>query len=674
MLPSQLLMSLGLDRLSAIHKLKPSHGRFAVLLFAALLSFFLFAFFKPALVAFEERLGALGWVFAPDFVPEDRVPLVVIDERSLAEVGPWPWTRAQMASLVTAIDEAGAQLQLHDIVFPEAKVGDEQLLAAIEASSGVILAQIPNLQSGQSTKAGLLSHPLVGISCSGSATPILSTTSSYLAPASSYSAVPKGHIALNISGDGTVRKAPALVCIDGQVYPSLALAAFFQSTTSTSWQATITPGSGLFAPEFILQLRDFPGLDIPLDSEGNMRISFAKAPSAFNAIPAVDVINGTADLSLLENQWVLVGGTAFGMGDIVPTPYAGAAPGVELHVRMLGSLLDFEIPYTPASAGLLQWLLCGLFALAMFFLASANKDRLTAYGLPAFAIVLPAVALLLHISLLRSANLWLGWALPGIFSCVAASLLLLLEQSRVRLERGRVYGNLNSYLPNEVAREIAFNAPNSNISAKRREVTLLSADLRNFSAFGEARAPEESAAVLHFFFTKATEIIELNGGRVHEFKGDSLLAVWEGHHQHAATKALDAATALQQQLADSLLTDFAPEGLEPLALGIGIEQGPALIGSIGPAHRRSHTLLGDTVVITLRIQEMTADLAQPILVGECAARQLTGFGLESQGSYLLDGLKTPHVLFAPENRDSRVTDPTVTQSSVKLKVINGGQH
>jgi class 3 adenylate cyclase len=237
-----------------------------------------------------------------------------------------------------------------------------------------------------------------------------------------------------------------------------------------------------------------------------------------------------------------------------------------------------------------------------------------------------------------------------------------------------VFGNLNSYLPSDIAREIAYSVPSSNINAKRCDVTLLSADLRNFSAFGEARAPEESAAVLHFFFTRATEIIEQCGGRVHEFKGDSLLAVWDGHHQRAATAALKAATAMQSDISDSLLTNFAANGLEPLALGVGIEQGPALIGSIGPAHRRSHTLLGNTVAITLRIQEMTADIAQPILIGECAARQLSDEALESQGSYLLAGLKTPHVLFAPVASSARDSDSAVSRKSPDLRLISGGHH
>src|SRR5690606_2463240 len=265
------------------------------------------------------------------------------------------------------------------------------------------------------------------------------------------------------------------------------------------------------------------------------RISYRNLPETYSAISAADVLNGTADLRQLENSWVLIGATAFGIGDIVPTPYTGATPGVELHARILGSLLDTTIPYTPSLDGMLLTLLSAIFALVLFALSGA-RERFAHYGLPIAGIVLPLVALVLHVELLSISNLWLGWVAPALYSLCAASFLMLLEQARVRHERSRVYGNLNAYLPNDVAREIAYSLPSSSVNARRSEVTLLSADLRNFSAFGESRPPEESAALLHFFFVRATEIVEQHGGQIHEFKGDGLLAVWDEHNTAAATQ------------------------------------------------------------------------------------------------------------------------------------------
>ncbi len=641
-------------------------ARLLILALAAVVSGGLMLMLSSPLATLEQRLGALGWTLSPNTAPEQRITLVTIDEQSLAAIGPWPWPREQMARLVNTIDQAGAQLQLHDIVYPEARTGDAVLLAALQSAQGAVIAQLPDLQSGQATRAGVMTHALSGISCDAAPAGVqLGNTTTFLAPVAAFAAIPKGHITPIIAADGSTLKTPAVVCVDGSPYPALALTAFLQAS-STPWQATIQPGSSLLDPAFVLQLQAYPGLDIPLDRDGNLRISYANAPSAYRAVSAIDVINGSADSSLLRDAWVVVGGTAFGMSDVVPTPYNGATHGVELQARLLGSLLDVDMPYTPRTSSGLLGLLSLIFAASLYALA-AVRERWAAYGLPVAAVLLPLAALSLHIQLLSSFNLWLGWLFPALYGVFAASLLLLLEQGRVRVERSRVFGNLNSYLPDEIAREIAYSLPSSSINASRCDATLLSADLRNFSAFGEARPPEESAAVLHFFFTRATEIVERHGGRVHEFKGDSLLAVWDGHHREAAEQSLKAAQAMQSGLHHSLMPEHSAPGLEPLALGVGIEQGPVLIGSIGPAHRRSHVLLGDTVGITLRIQEMTAELAQPILLGECVARQLADLELESQGSYLLSGLKTPHVLFAPAENVSRQD----LQTPPDLKLVTG---
>ena len=95
--------------------------------------------------------------------------------------------------------------------------------------------------------------------------------------------------------------------------------------------------------------------------------------------------------------------------------------------------------------------------------------------------------------------------------------------------------------------------------------------------------------MLHYFFTRATEVVEAHGGELQEFRGDGILALWQTANSRAAEQALAAASALNAALDRSLLPGPSSQGLEPLALGVSIEQGPVLLGSIGPAHRRTHT-------------------------------------------------------------------------------------
>lgn len=197
----------------------------------------------------------------------------------------------------------------------------------------------------------------------------------------------------------------------------------------------------MLGPKAVLTLAGYPGLEVPLDGRGAMRISFAKAPEAFRAVSAADVINRRIDSSLLQNAWVIVGGTAFGMADIVPTPYSGAAFGVELQARLLTGLLDMSTPYTPLGTPLLQGLISLVFA-AVLYLIAGRGDRVAAVCLPAAALSLPAIAALIHIWALASLNIWLGWIAPALFGLLASSSLLLLELGRVRLERTRVLATL----------------------------------------------------------------------------------------------------------------------------------------------------------------------------------------------------------------------------------------
>ena len=652
--------------LAFLLRLVPYGARLLLLALAGVLTVLIVSLFGRSLDTVEESVGALGWTLSPETALEQRITIVAIDEKSLAQEGNWPWPRATMARLVTALNDAGVQLQLHDIAFPETAQGDDALALALQASRGAVLAQLPQLNSEQTLRTGVMSHAVTGVSCSDG----LPSTSNYIANNASFASIPKGHISPIVSPDGAIRKMPALICVDGSAYPALPISAFLQALSTQVWGASVTVGDSLFGPAQMLQLDSYPGLRIPLDAQGNMRISYRNLPETYQAISAADILNGDFDPAMLDNGWVLVGATAFGIGDIVPTPYSGATPGIELQARILGSLLDTNVPYAPSGAALFMILLSMVSAAILFAIAGA-RERFASYGLPIAGLLLPVAAITLHIELLGSSNVWLGWVSPALYSVLAASALMLLEQARLRDERSRVFGNLNAYLPSDVAKEIAFSLPSSSVNARRAEVTLLSADLRNFSAFSEARPPEESAALLHFFFVRAAEIVEQHGGRIHEFKGDSLLAIWDGHDGKAALQALHAAQQMQASIDRDMLPQHPPQGLEPLALGVGIEQGSVLIGSIGPAQRRTHTLLGDTVTITLRIQEMTAELASPILIGECAARQLSDQKLESQGSYLLAGLRTPHVLFAPLMAESPArrskSDP------VSLSVVSGGR-
>ena len=85
---------------------------------AGVLTAALFSVFESSLLTVEERVGNLPWTLFADETSEERLTIVAIDEKSINQIGSWPWSRDVMADLVESINAAGAQIQIHDVLYP----------------------------------------------------------------------------------------------------------------------------------------------------------------------------------------------------------------------------------------------------------------------------------------------------------------------------------------------------------------------------------------------------------------------------------------------------------------------------------------------------------------------------------------------------------------------------
>jgi len=249
---------------------------------------------------------------------------------------------------------------------------------------------------------------------------------------------------------------------------------------------------------------------------------------------------------------------------------------------------------------------------------------------------------------------------------IAASLgLAMVNHARARFETARVFEQLSSHVPAQVAEQLAFEESTDLVSAKRQELTVLFADIRNFSAFSEKRPSEEVARVLHEFFTAATRVIESHDGVVEHMVGDSIMAVWNGPKpcaQHAEN-AVKAAHAIWRECM-AVLPDVSAHDLEPLDLGIGLETGLATIGIFGSQSRRTHTVLGESVTVAVQLQALTADLASPVLAGEALATRVRG-DWKALGYFLLPGLTRSRRVYSLP-----VLSPAQQQERLKLLDIH----
>lgn len=240
--------------------------------------------------------------------PDDDIVIVAIDDRSLSEIGRWPWRRAVHAALVERLISQGARTIAFDIILHEPAhddlAGDVALAHAMAAHASVILPVTHASYAARSDREGLPDERFAA------------------------AAAGLGHIHIELDPDGIAR---SVYLWEGMGFPrhaQLALAAL----------ATERPDLAARYPR-------------PADGVGHsgdgwrradwMRIPFSGPPGTFRHVSYVDVLRGEVPDSLLRNAMVFVGTTAVGMGDMVPTPtsgHSGLMPGVEVHANVLGAL------------------------------------------------------------------------------------------------------------------------------------------------------------------------------------------------------------------------------------------------------------------------------------------------------------------------------------------------
>lgn len=192
------------------------------------------------------------------------------------------------------------------------------------------------------------------------------------------------------------------------------------------------------------------------------------------------------------------------------------------------------------------------------------------------------------------------------------------------LRRGELLRNLlNIYVSPEVAREALERG--AGLGGQVVECTVLFSDIRGFTTLSEQLPPDQLMELLNRYMSRMVGVIVANGGMVNKFGGDSLLAVFgtplNPLAEHAAAGLR---TALDMQAS---LVEFNAEqektGGPLLHIGIGVATGPVVAGNIGGEGRIEYTVIGDTVNLASRLQDLTKELGRDILANGASVQAAT---------------------------------------------------
>jgi adenylate cyclase len=150
---------------------------------------------------------------------------------------------------------------------------------------------------------------------------------------------------------------------------------------------------------------------------------------------------------------------------------------------------------------------------------------------------------------------------------------------------------------------------------EERELAILFADLRGFTALAEHKLPYDVVFILNRYFAAMGHAVEESGGRIDKFIGDGVMALFgvDGGIDAGARAALAAARAMAERLAE-LNRALAHDLPEPLRIGIGIHSGPVIVGELGYKAATSLTAVGDAVNTASRLEAMSKELDVELVI------------------------------------------------------------
>ncbi len=547
----------------------------------------------------------------PPSVPTD-ILIVAIDEKSIREVGGWPWGREVLASLVRKISADRPAVIGIDVILSEAKDNDDRLETELKRAGNVVLATPFFVPEGKGNTTPRVEVPDIlwdsafmqvrsqkGLKWQQFAI----KPDRVLLPIERYAKVSTlGHVYSLPDMDGVIRWEVLYLQYGDDAYPSFSLQIARKALGVEMKDMVLYGGSGVGLGNRM----------IPTDLSGRMLINFVGKEGSFRSIPAADVLQGRAPAGLLTGKIVLIGTSALGTYDQKVTPFSGNTPGVEKNATSVSNILHGT--YLTKSPGVIELVVIVLTGLFMGILL----PRLKAVRSALLAVVCVSLYVAAGCYLLMYRNLWINLVYPianmvSIFG-IQTVIRFFYEEKKARDIRQM----FSSYVSPKIVRELIENPEKARLGGDRRVVTVLFSDVIGFTSLSERRQPEEVVALLNEYFKKMTEIIFKWDGTLDKFVGDEIMVFWgapatqEDHAERAVRCAIDMSERL-----DEMRQEWRQRGVEGLDCGIGINSGEVIIGNIGAAGKKmDYTVIGDNVNLAARVEKLTREYGSRILITE----------------------------------------------------------
>jgi len=617
---------------------------------------------------------------------DERIVIVDIDEKSLAEVGRFPWGRNKLGQLTDVLfEQQKIALLGFDIVFAEpddssglGRLGelarnefkdqagfaervrqlqpeldyDAVFAKALENRSVVLGYYFTN--DGEGRTAGVLPTPVMSKEDLKGRSVAAYSWIGYGANIGvlNKAAPVAGHFNPIADGDGVIRSLPLLAEYKGQYYESLSLAMFRRLVGSPRVEAGFSDEQWLSRNyqglDRILLREGKAGLAIPVDQHVATLVPF-RGPGgpkggSFRYVSAADVLAGRLPPGSLKDKIVLVGTTAPGLLDLRVTPVGEVYPGVESHANLISGWLDAKVTLKPD------------YALGYDVVVLTLAGLLLAIGLPLLSApraVILSVGVLVLVALV---NTWLYVSYGLVMPLAAASVMTLTAfalnmsygyfvETRSKRELAHLFG---TYVPPELVDEMVKDPDSYSMKATSRELTVMFCDMRGFTKMSEHMEPTQLQELLTGVFSKLTSLIRANRGTIDKYMGDCVMAFWGApvdtpEHAHLAViSAMQMAGAVRE-----INLDHRARGLPDIGIGIGLNTGTMCVGDMGSNIRRAYTVIGDAVNLGSRLEGLCKTYGVDIVVSETTRKLAPDFAWQELDRVRVKGKEQAVAIFWP---------------------------
>ncbi|HOF05283.1 MAG TPA: CHASE2 domain-containing protein [Syntrophales bacterium] len=622
---------------------------------AVVLIFLAMFFMDPKFLRFMELKALdLRMVSRGQLPTSGQVIIATVDEKSLSEVGRWPWSRKVTARLVEALKEYGAKAVGFDIVFAEpeqnesmntlkeiyqdaAEMGihDPRLMGILEdkaqaAQADAILAgaiaKAKNVSLGyffhtSEKDLGFISEEYITTAASligGSMYPMVKAKGpvglyniiTAYAPVPSIKEIAEagensGYFNAFPDSDGVIRWSPLVIRFQENFYHSLPIALLMQY---------------LDYPMLVLNLAEFGvesvmlgDIRIPTDESGRLLINYLGPAKTFPHYSISDIMQGRIAPELIKGKIVVVGATATGIYDLRVTPFSPVYPGVELHATVVEDILQGNFLEQSAWTTFLD--ICSIVIFGMVL--GIAIPRVKAVQGIFLALVLVGGFIVANTFVFAKYNTWLNLIYPVLTMMTIYLVITVYRYFTEEREKKKIRGAFQYYLTASVINELLKDPGKLKLGGDKKDLTVMFSDIRGFTTISEKLTPEELVHLLNEYLTAMTDIVFKYEGLLDKYIGDAIMAVFGAPVEQPDHALRCCRTALEMMTTLKVLQEkWEKEGRPYVDIGVGINSGDMVVGNMGSNMRFDYTVMGDNVNLSSRLEGINKEYGTHIVISE----------------------------------------------------------